>query len=339
MQCTSCRFENMPGVPVCGRCGARLDLGSGGIDVHPPRATVRAKRWRRWFPGSGPLYRARDSFLNSLPEIGRPVFDRPAREVVLRMVVPGWPQACLGHAGRGRLLFRLYLGTLLPGLLFVGSTFGSLLLGLALSVHISSVLDAVFTGCRDWAGRALYTTLCCLAVGTVVYYPIVWAATRVAIPMRIALDAPPFQAGDVIVYNPSAYRRATPQVGDVVIYDVPALRISGRTAYGNAIYDIRGLHIDRVVATAGQKVDIRGPKVLVDGKPAASLPLNIERLPGQLSVTVPAGRCLIVPSGNPVIPQGTAQADWQHLSLVPATSVRGKVYLRNQPLRRWWFVR
>jgi len=228
----------------------------------------------------------------------------------------------------------------LPGLLFAGSTISSLLLGLALSMHISSIVDAVFTGCREWLDRAVYTGLCCLAVAGVVYFPVAWAVTRVAIPMRIALDAPPFEAGDVVIYNQSAYRHAGPEVGDVVIYDVPGARINERRGgHGNAIYDIRGLHIDRVVAAAGQKVEIRGSDVLVDGKPASALPLNPDRLPGQLSVTVPAGAYLIVPSGNPVISQGLSQQVWQQLCLVPAANVRGKVFLRNQPLRRWWFVR
>ena len=31
MQCPSCQFENMPGAPVCGRCGAQLRLAAARL--------------------------------------------------------------------------------------------------------------------------------------------------------------------------------------------------------------------------------------------------------------------------------------------------------------------
>src|SRR5919204_650375 len=47
MQCPSCRFQNMPGVEVCGRCGSSLRLATAVVDVHPPRARAWQKRVRR----------------------------------------------------------------------------------------------------------------------------------------------------------------------------------------------------------------------------------------------------------------------------------------------------
>ena len=60
MQCSSCRFENMPGVDVCGRCGSSLRLATAVLDVHPPRARPWAKRLRRYLPLHAASARLRD---------------------------------------------------------------------------------------------------------------------------------------------------------------------------------------------------------------------------------------------------------------------------------------
>ena len=136
MQCSNCQFQNMPGVQTCGRCGASLQLASLPIDVHPPRAGRAAKRWRRWFPI--------DQVLEPLPRrgrrragrqegrsVGHPTCRRPV--VLLRMIVPGWAQRYAGRTVRGRWISWCYLGLLLSGLLFLGTGWGWLLLGLALA--------------------------------------------------------------------------------------------------------------------------------------------------------------------------------------------------------------
>lgn len=101
MQCPSCRFENMPGVTQCGRCGAHLRLGSVAvaIDVHPPRASQHAKRWRRRFRTVPSL---RTPLAEMLQNMRRAVLggweppDVPAAGVIRRMIVPGWPQIYCG---------------------------------------------------------------------------------------------------------------------------------------------------------------------------------------------------------------------------------------------------
>ena len=181
-------------------------------------------------------------------------------------------------------------------------------------------------------------------------------------------SSPGWCSGDVILYNRSAYYWSTPQVGDVVMYEIPDVRISGQTAQGqNAIYEVVGRRIDRIVAGPGQQVLWKDRQLWVDGQPSSWLPLNPERLPEQLtftvaggSFTVPEGRYLILPSTDPqdlgliAQPDGgrfaalpTAQrvtlwispADWQQISVVPASSLVGTVYLRSQPLWRLWRIR
>ena len=123
MQCPSCQFENLPGSPACGRCGAQLTLSTAAIDVHPPRASARAKQLRRWLPAQRLSTSGRE-VMTRLFGVLRPQFEWPcsSQGVFLRMAVPGWPQRYLGHQHRARFIFGLYLALLLAGLASIGTT-------------------------------------------------------------------------------------------------------------------------------------------------------------------------------------------------------------------------
>jgi hypothetical protein len=106
------------------------------------------------------------------------------------------------------------------------------------------------------------------------------------------------------------------------------------------VYNVVGRRIDRIVACPGQKVECTGGEMRIDGRPSPWLPLNPDRLPtGGLSLTVPGGHYLIVPTTNPQELIGVAPEDWRRMSLVPTASLLGRVYLRHQPLRRLWRIR
>jgi hypothetical protein len=230
------------------------------------------------------------------------------------------------------MFLGLYLAALLWGLVILGTPTSATLLGLALAIHISSVMDVVFTGCRDWYERLVYTMAFCAAIGAVTYFPAILLATRIAIPQRIVRDAPPLQAGDVFLYNPSAYGEAGPELGDVVLYDIAPLQI----AIGGTQYFFRGERIDRVVALAGQTLTWDGQQLLLDGQPAPYSPLNDELTWDKFSWQAPDDHCLILPSTDPTL---NAYPDaWQRICTVPHGYLRGKVFLRNQPFSRLWFV-
>jgi signal peptidase I len=337
MQCANCRFENMPGLQMCGRCGASLQLAALAIDVHPPRASAWAKRSRRVLPpGRLGIRRRLGVFAQGLT--GLRITDVPAAPVLLRMVVPGWPQAHLGHERRGRWFLGTYLGCLVPGLLMAGSPLGSVLLGLAVATHLSSVLDIVLAGAQE--SRVARAILCCGVVAGVVYLPFGWLASQVASPRRILQPVGPFARGDVVLVNSRIYRWRQPAPGDVVLYDVVPFRIPGRTVLGgNAVLAVGGERIDRILAGPGQTLQIKEGRLTVDGQAVVYSALNPARLPATLKVEVPENSYLILPTTAVVDRFDLQQLDWHLLSVVPAEQVIGKVWLRHHPVWRFWWIR
>jgi hypothetical protein len=336
MQCANCRFENMPGLEMCGRCGASLRLAALAIDVHPPRASAWAKRSRRLLPtGRLGIRRSLGAIAQGLT--GLRIADVPAVPVLLRMIVPGWPQVHLGHHRRGRWFLGAYLGCLVPGLLMAGSPLGSVLLGLAVATHLSSVLDIVLAGAAE--SRAARAILCCGLV-IAVYLPAGWLALQFALPRRIVQPVGPFARGDVVLVNSCIYRWRQPAPGDVVLYDVVPFRIAGRTVGGqNAVLAVAGERIDRILAGPGQILEIKEGRLTVDSHALEHSALNPAALPATLKVEVPENAYLIVPTTSAMDRFNLQPSDWHAVSVVPAEQVIGKVWVRHHPFWRFWWIR
>ena len=252
------------------------------------------------------------------------------------MIVPGWAQRYTGRAVRGRWIFGGYLGLLLVGLLFFGTGWGWLLLGLALALHAASILDIVATGLVGFNRRLIYSGVATFLLLAVVYYPAGQLLALVATPQQFALAAPPFAAGDVVLVNPSAYRWSDPRPGDVVYFRRAEqdLRMAGGPEGRGMIYRLRGDRIDRILARAGDKVTCHQGKLLVNGQPSPWLPLNPQPLPDGLAITVPPNGYLIISSTNPLLPAAGQIAD-----IVHREQILGRVYWRNQPLWRFGAIR
>ncbi|MCR4414335.1 MAG: S26 family signal peptidase [Thermoguttaceae bacterium] len=328
MRCPSCEFQNIPGTVVCGRCGARLDLPAAEIGVHPPRAGRTQKVLRRWFP----LYawRHRVSFwLDSLHLGPMPTLAWPRRAAggLVCMVVPGGAQFYLGRTRRGWAFLGAFVACLGWGVLFFGTTMGNVLLGLALSAHLSSMIDAIWSGSHQTQTRLEYLAVTACAVAVVVYWPVVALVGRYASFVRIQANTPPFVQGDVVVYNRSAYAGSPPEVGDVVLYEIARLQI------GN--YLIQGARIDRILAGPGQTVAFQNAQPIIDGVPSAWMPLNVHRVPAFGEMRVPEGSYFILPSTDPVLPV----EQMTRAAVVPATAIRGKAVWLHRPLGRWSRVR
>jgi signal peptidase I len=334
MECSNCQFQNMPGVQNCGRCGASLQLASLAIDVHPPRASSAAKRWRRWFPTVVYWYRIRAAAGRALPfkRWSDLAPDLPAPGLLLRTVIPGWAQRHMGRARRGRWMFWCYVAALLSGLLFAGTALGLILLGLAVSVHAASILDILAAGVVTFKRRLAYSGVALFLLVLVLYYPVSQVVGCVASPVQFNLAAPPFEAGDVVLVNPSAYRWSDPQPGDIVQYTRPEQNIPMIGVHG--FYRLQGDRIDRILAQAGDSVTCVAGELRVNGEPSPWLPLNPVRLPDSLKITVPGNSYFILASAD--VP-GVLM--WRLAGIVPRRQIVGRVYWHTQPLWRFGAIR
>ena len=318
-----------------------VEFGVGAFEVNPPRARRWVKPWRRGIylftrrrrlPGR--LARDWDNIVHARFE--KMSKNRIPWELVIRTFVPGWAQFYLGRRLQGRIFFFGYLACMPLGLLFAGTGLGSLLMGVAISLHASSIADVVIAHADDRESRVLYSIACLSLVGLVLYFPAFELISRVAVPLRFVMDSSPFQAGDVIIYNPSIFRRVDPQVGDVVVFRLPNERITvpGR---GHTVYDLRGQEIvGRLIAESGQRIAFEKGIMMVNGQPSPWPDLPTGRFPDGYSAVMPPGSYFILTG----FAQNRIPDDlWLRFSVVPSERIIGKVYFRTQPLTRFGYVR
>src|SRR5262245_19626175 len=93
MQCPNCRFQNMPGLESCGRCGTSLALATAVLDVNPPRATSWQKHVRRWLPWrsvNNLRYAARDHRISVGKALDEAAIALPESRLLARLIIPGW---------------------------------------------------------------------------------------------------------------------------------------------------------------------------------------------------------------------------------------------------------
>src|SRR5262249_30848572 len=148
MQCKNCRFENMPGVEACGRCGSSLRLATAVIDVHPPRARPWIKPVRRL----GGVLRGVGRLLNTelTPESRSP---SPRRieaglpdwgpRLWALLAIPGAAQFYFHCYYRGWMYLGTYLTLMVPGVVLWHGGPGLFFFGWAYFVHSIAAVDAL----------------------------------------------------------------------------------------------------------------------------------------------------------------------------------------------------
>lgn len=342
MQCSSCQFENMPGVSNCGRCGAVLNSSPTPIDVYPPRARKWTKPFRRYFyfftrhriiPAN--LDRGLDRMVhNRMQEL---YDNRIPWRTLLRMFVPGWNQFYFNRKLQGRIFLWGYLFSLPLGILFAGTGYGGLLLGAALSLHAASIIDIVIANTRDREYRLVYSLFSLILVGMLTYLPAVELVTRYATPQQFLLNSPPFQRGDVVLYNTRAYVQTLPQIGDMVIFRLPNMRVPvGRQGHANVLVQFVGQTlIGRVVAGPGQQITFQNGNLFVDGRLSPWSQAFSEQYTEAYLNIVPTDRYFIMTG----LPMQIPQQVWLNNTIVKSDSIIGKVYFRTQPLWRFGYIR
>jgi hypothetical protein len=321
----------MPGSGRCARCGGMIALATAAIDVHPPRASRISRRvprlWGRFWTFRQTLGNYHAALIRPLEQLFTRFNDTDfSLGTMFRCIVPGWAHRHRGNRYRARLFFLGYLALLLPGLIFLGTTLGSMLLGLAFATHVASASDALVGRFATVGDRLTFTFACAAALGLALYVPIGALASRVAVPIQIHQPILTFAEGDVLWYNPSA-RIA---LGDMVLYAVPETTLTG----DHTRYILQNRSINRVTAASGQSVRLANGQLFVDGQlspwqsPAESW-MSIET-----EFKVPQGHVFIPPNG--LIP-GAARFNvetLQRLGVVLQSSVYGRIFFRSQPLWR-----
>ena len=337
MQCVNCKFNNMPGSQTCARCGSSLMLAESGIDVHPPRAGSIALLMRRLVPIHQLYYSMRDRHAN-LSRATMPLIDAhlPEKALLARLVVPGWAQLHIGERWQGRALLFAWLALLLAGLLYFGTWGGSILLGLAFSVHSFASADIVNRASEDRgiAAQITRSLAISLILAATMYGPGSYLITRIADPISPQYAAGQIRDGDTLLVN----HWATPDAGSVVLYDIPqyqgaALRIEGLQRVGYA-----GQRIDRIIAIAGDQLEVSKGVLLVNGKVARNASLGTVKLPDLPRTDVPAEYVFIVPTTTKDLDFAVDAGMLRQMCLVPTRQVQGVVYARLHPLHRFRLI-
>jgi type IV secretory pathway protease TraF len=204
--------------------------------------------------------------------------------------------------------------------------------GLALTCHVASIIDIVNGAGNELGWRISIFASCLGAVALAVYLPVGWLVTRLAVPITIAVDNPPFYAGDVMLYAPTRFGLVSPAPGKLVLYELPNVVLQ---AEGHVQYHVTGQRIDRILAGPGQRVVWHDSKLEVDGQPSSLVPVNPSGFPTSFDLTAPVGHFVIFPSTLGVSIRGSKNsADFNRISLIPAADVLGEVYWRQQPWSR-----
>jgi signal peptidase I len=337
----------MPGLDSCSRCGTSLTVSTATIDVNPPRASRTTKRVRKVVPRRL-IYQARDLAsearrvaTGSIIQDSRVPLPEP--EILARLIVPGWAHIHSGLKLRGRIFLYVYGALLLFGLMQWGTDTGSVLLGLAFSVHASSVMDILMRqGTVRFPRMMAMAAFVSLALAVLIYVPTGLLLMRVATPIEYAADSPPlFKRFDVLLVNHWAYALTAPRRGDVVLFSpLNTNRVANAWQFSNYRYTFaENQLIDRLIGLPGDRVVWDGGKLSVNGTTVSWKPLLFERVPKHLDITVPGDRYLILPTTSVgAVNNGGAESFWKEASLIPRHDILGGVYLRLNPISRLWFI-
>lgn len=319
----------MPGIKKCVRCGGVLGLVMSDINVQPPRASQRRLRM---FDGFGRLWNRLTGWTRQ--RIGEFRADIDVAVPLITLIWPGWPQFCAGRVWLGRIFSLLFVLSLIPALLTWGSWLSTLLLGIALAAHFSSVMDIVLHTEEGRQNVGQMFTLLGIVVG-VIYLPAYLFGQTIVQPVVIERSlGTHLPVGDVLLINRRLVSQMIAQPGDVVLYDMSDIAVPG--------YVIRGKWMERVLARGPCRVEYSMQQLKVDGQPVPYRPLG-GQIPEGLDMWIADGNVLIVPpiffmranQGVPVQQLIQLGSLFDRMAVVPNQRIRGRAVWRTWPLNRW----
>jgi hypothetical protein len=320
------------------------------IATEPPRAPKggvlpRLMGRHRWNRFRGDLALTGQAFRPLLD--GLFGHDLPSWREWVRMLVPGWPLRAVGQTTLGWGVLAGWLLLVALSVLFIGTHFGGLFLGLAFALHFASGLATFRLAGRLRLHLFRAAALLVLLLIAVVYLPIPWLfQTFVAQPVTVNRAVGPFAADDVILYSPLA-TRAGP--GQWVMFEVSQQRSiqAGANRQVNAVV-YPGQYMARVIARPGDAVEWTGKELRVNGEPAVWQPTGRPAEGKPHKTTVPQDTYLVAPwvpdvigynvPNMPGITAGPISLNDPTL-YVSRSQVQGRVFYKLHPLSEMGRVR
>ena len=338
-QCQSCRFENMPQYQTCVRCGSILPGSNAPIGIEPPRAG-KLEKSLRLASVIRTINRCTGTIIGGIAwawQTIRPHLQlqiRSADLTILGMfwkgIIPGLPQWYFDRKPHDKIFFFGWLTLLLLSFLTFGLPISGILFGLAISLHLCSIIDiAIITSPLN---RDRFFLFCICVIGAIflLYIPARTLTGNHFNAHTVGITVGPLQRGDGLLYTRS-WRTITPKVGDVVLYRVPGARVQQG---GDVIIFLGANLFDRVLALEGQTVSWEDGQLFVDGVPSPYQPVDPTNLPPNTTFVVPEGQCYIhlsMPLGNWGIPDEILRS----MPLVPYKSIYGTVWGVRRSLFRF----
>jgi hypothetical protein len=303
-------------------------LAASDLDVNPPRARDRGGASRRAALRVQSIFRYLREDIASV--VGRQLdWKAPPPGFIWRTIIPGWSHLHAGQRLKGWAYLTSFAVFVVFSLLYLGTASGSIFLGIAFSIHSTAALDALMqlaprTSMLNRIGASFVVSGVLFAV---LYFPIIFAMSRVAIPREMDRSSYPFKDGDVVLVN----SLRSPQPGQIVLYELPFVREDISRGGRRTYLQFYGDRIDRIIAGPGQKVVWDDQTLIIDGRHSQLRPMQPEMMIKQFEVTVPAGHYLIFPTTTPLMDAKLPAELWEKMSLIPASSVRGSVYFQTRP--------
>jgi hypothetical protein len=302
------------------------------IGTVPPRASAGARSLRRWFEWHRWSVRLRDGsslVLTKLrAEVGRDLVTGGLTPgLAILALLPGGVHWWAGYRLRGAMIAMLFWPLAAVGVALVGTVWGAALLGLALAVHVASIIDLLVTPEHTFAERTMFLPAVALAMLAAWYGPLVyWASTEIVV-RRLVVPLGMFETGDVVLFRRGISVDDEPRPGTIVMYELGRV-----TGMGRIDYELSE-RFDRILAGPGSTISWREGRLCVDGQPSRWQPVADCNIPRDMVIKVPANYYGVLPG---TLPRGreASQAVWEKASVVPREKISARAWLRNYPWSR-----
>lgn len=333
MQCSRCKFENMPGLTTCMRCGSVLTAPQGALEVDPPRMAAWKKPFRRLGRGL-----RRIGIFSPFRAVKVPrwmvLFSTVTFFGVILSIIPGLAHCIQRRFKSIRWWIAAWLILLFWTLFLFGGLLGLLLLGLALAVHVWIALHSSFLKGNNTLPMRIVVFLLALALyyflythmAGLIFHSVTGGYSVVSVP------AQQIEIGDYLLGHRSP--------GDVLHYPrgsivfVSLRQIGGRR---NIFFERSYGGYVQIVGLPGEEMELKEGNFFINQKPLNSNQFPVPQwLQGQkLAVKVPQGSYFISAefTARGYNEQMAAQA-----LVVSGDQVEGLAFLRWWPIWRRGFI-